>query len=433
MPTCFRSPRPRRFQLWCLIGLIAIGCCFVGCFETSRMAAAAVVVPGQTTEQSESGEGESPVPSELVTPDRVRVTDVSDDDAIQKRIYGIIAASGRIADLNVEVKQGLVFLSGNTPNGSHSQWAESLARKTEDVNAVINDIEVVDVVDLSTTISTVRNSLTDLWKQFVRQSPLIVAAVLILCLTALIAKLLRSFGHRLLDSRKNLRANLADLLVTLLSLGVWIVGFLSAAVVAFPGMTPAKALTVLGLGSVAIGFAFKDIFENFFAGILILWRYPFDRDDMVAVDDVSGRVQSITLRNTLIERTDGELVVVPNATIFKSNVEVLTHRKFRRVRVVCGVAYDTPLDEVADVVTKAIESCETPEHSKPIQVFAQTFNASSIDFEIAWWTRPGPLDIRKSRDEVIRAVKRALDDAGIEIPFPIRTILQPQQDAPQEV
>ena len=81
------------------------------------------------------------------------------------------------------------------------------------------------------------------------------------------------------------------------------------------------------------------------------------------------------------------------------------------------------VDESRAVIEKAVQGCDSVEKDdKPIQIFAQAFGASSIDFEVTWWTGSTPLDIRQSRDKVISAIKRALDDAGIEIPFPYRTL-----------
>jgi len=187
-------------------------------------------------------------------------------------------------------------------------------------------------------------------------------------------------------------------------------------------LTPSKALTVLGLGSVAVGFAFKDIFENFFAGILILWRYPFDRGDFITCGDLTGEVNQITIRNTIIRKLDGELAVIPNAALFKNSVDVLTSQPQRRVRIICGVAYDEDVDNAREVITKAVQSCDSVEGKRTVQVFAQEFASSSINFEIAWWTGWKPVDIRGSRDEVVAAIKRALDESDIEIPFPYRTL-----------
>ena len=119
---------------------------------------------------------------------------------------------------------------------------------------------------MSNSATVVEKSLSDLWKDFLARSPLLLAALLVVALTAVLARAVSWVLVRLLD-RRRMRTSLKDLFYQLTTIAIWIAGLLVATVVAFPGMTPSKALAVLGLGSVAVGFAFKDIFENFFAGI----------------------------------------------------------------------------------------------------------------------------------------------------------------------
>jgi small conductance mechanosensitive channel len=80
------------------------------------------------------------------------------------------------------------------------------------------------------------------------------------------------------------------------------------------------------------------------------------------------------------------------------------------------------VDEARDVLRSAVEGLDTVDTSHEVQVFSREFGASSIDFEVTWWTGSKPLDLRRSRDLVVSAIKRALDKAGIEIPFPQRTL-----------
>jgi small-conductance mechanosensitive channel len=88
----------------------------------------------------------------------------------------------------------------------------------------------------------------------------------------------------------------------------------------------------------------------------------------------------------------------------------------------CGIAYGEDVDRAREVIARALADLPSVDQEPPIQIFAQGFGSSSIDFEVTWWTGSKPLDIRRSRDEVVAAVKRALDEAGIEIPFPYRTL-----------
>lgn len=362
--------------------------------------------------------------SENAPAETVSVEGVADDAEIRERltkIYQAAATAGWLTDTEVVLDSGIVTLKGEADTEEHREWAGNVARKTQDVVAVINELSLDEEVDLQSTREVVAKSLDSLWKDFLIRSPLLLAALLMIAVTSTLAKCLSWLVHRILDNR-GIRMGLKDLVYQLTSIAVWIVGLLVATVVAFPGMTPSKALTVLGLGSVAIGFAFKDIFENFFAGVLILWRYPFDRGDFICCDGLTGEVKEITIRNTLIRKLDGELAVVPNATLFKNNVEVLTSQPQRRVRIICGVAYDEDVDQARDVILRAVQSCESVQGKRTVEVFAQEFASSSINFEVAWWTGSKPVDIRRSRDEVVSAIKRKLDEAGIEIPFPYRTL-----------
>lgn len=370
--------------------------------------------------QDKSGDSDqSAAPAQTVA-----VEEVTADKAIRQRLNAIYQAAGDagwLSDIEVATNSGIVTIEGQADTEEHRQWAADVARRTEDVIAVVNELSLDDSVDLQGTREVVENSLDSLWTDFLKRSPLLLAALAILILTGLFSKLIGWVAHRLLDQR-GIRTSLKDLVYQLSSIAVWIVGLLVATVVAFPGMTPAKALTVLGLGSVAIGFAFKDIFENFFAGILILWRYPFDRGDFVTCGDLTGKVEQITIRNTMIRKLDGELAVVPNATIFKNSVDVLTSQPQRRVRIICGVAYDEDIDRSREVIAEAVRSCASVQGKRTVEVFAEEFASSSVNFEVAWWTGSKPVDIRRSRDEVVAAIKVALDREEIEIPFPYRTL-----------
>jgi len=192
--------------------------------------------------------------------------------------------------------------------------------------------------------------------------------------------------------------------------------------VVFPGLTPSKALGALGIASVAIGFAFKDIFENFFAGILLLWRFPFEEGDFIKCQDITGQVEDVSIRMTKIRRVSGELAVVPNSMLFKNPVEVITNRNRRRIAIVTGIAYGEDIEHAVSVIGDALNNCKTVDKDEEIQIFPKEFGSSSIDIEVAWWTDPKPVDVRRSRAEVVAAVKKSLDEAAIEIPFPYRTL-----------
>ncbi len=267
--------------------------------------------------------------------------------------------------------------------------------------------------------------INEMVADFVRVLPQIGIAMLVILVTWGAAKGARRILRRLLGHAE-LRRTLLNLFETILSVAVWAVGLLIAATIIFPGVTPASLLALLGLGSVAIGFAFKDIFENFLAGILIMLRNKVNIGDLIECEEVEGRVEQITLRDTYLRHLSNELVLVPNAYLFKNPLKILTDEKLRRHEVEVGVAYDVDLDSAASVITGAVSAIDVVESERPIEVFAKEFGDNSINFLIRWWAGSTPVQAHASRDKVVRAIKRALDDAGMEIPFPQRTLWFPE-------
>lgn len=257
--------------------------------------------------------------------------------------------------------------------------------------------------------------------ELIRLLPQLCIALLVIIVTVIAAKFARRIAEKLLG-RTELRGTLINLVETMVGVMIWVLGTLIAMTVIFPGVTPASILAVLGLGSVAVGFAFKDIFENFLAGVLIMLRKRMRLGDVIECEQIEGRVEAISLRDTHLRRLNNELVIVPNAFLFKNPVRIITENKLRRHDVEVGVAYDVDLDAAATVIREAVADCDNVTEERPIEVYATEFGDSSINFLVRWWAGSKPVDAHASRDQVVRAIKRALDDAGMEIPFPYRTL-----------
>ncbi len=269
-------------------------------------------------------------------------------------------------------------------------------------------------------LATLQIQLVEMGRELVRALPNIVIALVVLLITWLIAR----FASRIADmliGRSSLRPSLNNLIDTLVKLTIWLVGLMVALIVVMPGFTPASLIAGLGIGAVAIGFAFQDIFENFLAGVLIMLREKMRIGDVIECEGIVGKVEHITLRETHVRKLSGEVTLVPNSILFKNPVMILTDEVQRRHDVVVGVSYDTDLDQAAEVIRKAVAATEGVDAAKGIDVFAQEFNSSSIDFKVRWWAGSKPRDMWETRDKVVRAIKRGLDEAGIEIPFPYIT------------
>lgn len=254
----------------------------------------------------------------------------------------------------------------------------------------------------------------------VEMLPNIAIALVVLVVTAIVARIAVGLSGRL-TNRAHIRNDLKQLIRTLIKLAVWIVGVLLALTILVPGFTFGGMVAGLGIGAVAIGFAFQDIFENFLAGVLIMLREKMQIGDEIEAEGVDGKVERITLRETHIRQFSGELTIMPNSMIFKNAVKIFTDPGKRRFQVMVGVSYDADLEQAQKVIKDAVASVEGIMPEKGAEAYAREFGASSVDFLVRWWVDTRQNSLFTVHNDVVFAIKKALDDAGIEIPYPYMT------------
>jgi small-conductance mechanosensitive channel len=283
-------------------------------------------------------------------------------------------------------------------------------------------------------LEPVRDQVNAMVYGFLAILPNLALATVVLLVTWLVSKFAVGIASRLVG-RTDLRADLKALVDTMVRLAIWIVGLLIAAAIVVPGFTPASLIAGLGIGALAIGFAFQDIFENFLAGVLIMLRDKMNIGDLIEIEGTLGKVERITLRETHVRALSNELTIMPNSMLFKNSVKILTDADIRRDEVTVGVSYDADLDTAESAIRRAFEGVEGLVPGKSVGIFARTFGASSIDFLVQWWAdNSAPRDMRDVRTRVVKAIKRELDAEGIEIPFPqvTNTFSRPVPLAPVE-
>ena len=284
---------------------------------------------------------------------------------------------------------------------------------------------------MSQIIDTVINSLRDLLGSAIKVFPAIVTALIIVMLTRYGAEFARKIAGKI--GRKTLQSKSLRLLLRKTAyITTWVVGVVFACVIAFPGLRLGDIIATLGLGSVAIGFAFQDIFKNFLSGILILVQQPFQIDDQIIVGDYEGTVEQIDIRTTRIITYTGERILMPNSEVFTSAVRVRTAFNQRRTDLAVGVDYNTSLPKAKSILQKTIEGVEGVLDSKPAEIDLVGFGDSSIDLLVRYWTHSRQPQVRQVQTKAIIAIKKALDAADIGIPYPIRTLYYYNQDRYQD-
>jgi len=279
----------------------------------------------------------------------------------------------------------------------------------------------------ATVIESLLDGIRSVVSGAVQSLPGLIAAAIVLALTGYAAATVRSLCHRL--GARTLSSRSLQLLFEQAGfIATWVVGILAAAVLAFPGLRLGDIIGALGLGTVAIGFAFQDIFKNFLAGILLLLQEPFAIGDQIVVSDYEGTVENIDIRTTRIRTFQGERVYIPNSTIFTSAVKVNTAYPARRTDLIVGVDYNTPLADAAELLQQLIAEVEGVVGDPAPEIDLIAFNNSSIDFAVRYWTAPQQAIVRRVQTRAVIAIKRAFDRADINIPYPIRTVYFYDQD-----
>ncbi|MFB2895684.1 mechanosensitive ion channel family protein [Aerosakkonemataceae cyanobacterium BLCC-F50] len=273
----------------------------------------------------------------------------------------------------------------------------------------------------------VKASLLKLIGYTVEALPAMIAAIIILILTRYVANLVRNIVRKI-GRRAIKNLSLRSLFIQTSYVTVWAIGILVACVIAFPDLRLGDLIGLLGLSSVAFGFAFQDIFKNFLAGILLLLQEPFRIGDQIIVQNYEGTVEDIAIRSTQIVTYQGEIVVIPNAVLFTNPVQVLTAQRQRRTDLGIGVDYNTDLRLAVDVLLQAVLEIEGVLAEPKPEVDGLGFGESSIDFVVRYWTLPQKIHVRRTRTKVIIALKEACDKAGINIPYPIRTLYYYDQE-----
>ena len=256
---------------------------------------------------------------------------------------------------------------------------------------------------------------------FFLQFPNIVGGIVFVLVAWFVGKLIangvrKAFHHKGLVDLGGVLASLTFGLVVAASV-------LIASVIIFPSVKPATIISSLGIGSVAIGFAFKDILQNLLAGILLLINRPYRRGDQIVVKDFEGTVEHIQSRATLIKTYDGRRVIIPNSDVYTSPVVVNTAFAVRRDQFDIGIGYGDKPERAMVLFAEAIASVDGVEADPAPEVLPWGLDASSVVLRARWWSQSKRTNLVHLRARVILAIWQAAADNGIDLPFPTQQIL----------
>lgn len=337
------------------------------------------------------------------------------DNDIRQRIGGIFSEIEGLQAVEVAVMQGVVTLSGETPNEKKAQQAINLTNRLTDVVTVEDKIE--RTLDVQDNVNTVYQGLKNQLRTLIKALPLLIVGIIVFAIVAWFGNWL---SHRQ-GMWKRLTPNpfVAELLSQTIKVIFIIFGLILALSLIGAETVLGTLLGGAGVIGIAVGFAVKDSIENYIASLLLSIRQPFRARDQIVINDKEGIVVRLTSRATILMTLDGNQLRIPNAEVFKATILNYTKNPERRFTFELGVdANDDPLAAIKvglDAIHKLAFVLDNP---KSIAVITNVGD-SNIILEFQVWVNQLDTDYYKARSIAIRETKHALENEGFSLPEPI--------------
>ena len=273
------------------------------------------------------------------------------------------------------------------------------------------------------SVSTAWGKMQAMLDGLIIMLPNIVLAVIVFAIFYWAATGIKSLVRRV--TRRHRQARNLGLVLGRLSQGIIVLlGLFVALSIIIPSFKAGDLIQLLGISGVAIGFAFRDILQNFLAGVLILLTEPFQINDQIVFKNFEGTVEEIQTRATTIRTYDGRRVVIPNSELFTNSLTVNTAFDNRRLEYDVGIGYGDNIDRAKELILEAMASVDKVLQDPPPEALVMELAESTVNIRARWWVAPPRRsDALDTRDQVLCAIKNKLTANGIDLPFPTQQIL----------
>ena len=241
----------------------------------------------------------------------------------------------------------------------------------------------------------------------------IVAAFVTLLVGLVIARMISNGIHKVLIKRK-LDSTIADFISHIIKYAI--VTFVVIAALSRIGVQTTSFIALIGAAGLAIGLALQGSLSNFASGVLIIILRPFKAGEYIEAAGIAGNVESVQIFATTLVTVDNKFVVVPNSSIMGGNIINYSRKATRRIDLIIGVSYNANLQQTKAVLEGVLKANKRVLKEPEVQVAVAELADSSVNFVVRPWVNSA--DYWQVRFEVMEAIKDALDNEGIEIPFP---------------
>ena len=337
------------------------------------------------------------------------------DDRIQRQLEQIFSGVDTFKQLQITVDHGVVTLSGVALEGSVVENAVEIAKEIEGVVYVNEEIEVT--TDIGDRVSPAVQKLKALGSKTVAFLPLLGISLLVVLFFAWLGKWISTLDF--IFSRFTDKPLIRGIIKQAVRGVVIFIGVVIALEILDATSLAGAVLGTAGVAGVALGFAFQDIVENYLASVILSFRQPFSKGDVIKIDEHEGIVVRLTTRDTVLMTYDGNHLRIPNAQVFKSVLYNYSLNPKRRFEFSVGVSAEANLMEVKRLGLEAIGKIKgVLDDPKPFMLIKE-LGDSSIVCVFYGWIDQREQGILAVRTEALRRVKLTLEREGVDMPEPI--------------
>lgn len=281
------------------------------------------------------------------------------------------------------------------------------------MTAIPDDIQELQHTVFTSPYRLIEVKLAEIWNTFFAQLPNMIGAGVLLGVAWLITRLARRWVDSL--TRRRNREDLGGLLGSIAAMVIMMMSFLIAAAIVFPSVSPSDIFATLGIGSVAIGFAFRDILQNLFAGILIVINRPFQRADVISVEGNEGTVERVEARATIIRTADGRRIAIPNAMIYTAPLTINTANAFRRDEVPVVFQLGQQSETILSAIEERVAALPSVLSEPGPRVFSEAVAGEGLHVLVRWFTPSRGVNRQEVRSQVVAAIAEVVEELDVRL------------------
>lgn len=278
---------------------------------------------------------------------------------------------------------------------------------------------------MDSELKILKDSIYQTWENLIAHLPKIMLALFVFIIGLFVIKLINKYAQKIVVTKAN-DPLIADFILSVLSVVLTVILFvIGLGILGFDDVTN-KILAGAGLTTFIIGFALKDIGENFIAGILMAFQRPFRIGDLIEVEGIKGRVIEMRLRSTTVKTVDGIDAYIPNGSILKNNLKNYTIDELMRNELIISVVHDARINTALELINKALSENEFILKAPMYSVLVDKIENDTVIIVVYFWYRTDEVRApgAQLKSDLQLAIHATLKTKGFNLPTATLSIEQ---------